>query len=234
MSVGCRVGCRAITLQEPFASAMAHGATFYTRRGKVTTFPSTGEWIAIHAGQNSEHLKNPRTMAAVRNAWPLCPDDGTLASNQKHIVGVARFIDGAADATAAAKADAILATYPCSKSVAWRVDSSRPLPVALPYPKGQLQVWHVTSDGFTTNGCKGELLELLAACKSGKETCKNGEELHIKQENPMETTAKSTRVKRGPSKVQTKSTLALKSEQPVPRVKREAPEAEPACAKRRK
>ena len=160
---------------------------------------------------------------------------GHLCRTKKHIVGVARFVDGAADATAAAKADAILATYPCSKSVAWRVDSSRPLPVALPYPKGQLQVWHVTSDGFTAKGCEGELLELLAACKSGKETCKIGKEVHIKQENPpMVTTAKSTSVKQGPSKVKTNSTLSLKSEQPVPRVKREAPEAEPACAKRRK
>lgn len=33
---GKRVGMRAITMQQPFAAAMAHGRGLFTRRGKPT------------------------------------------------------------------------------------------------------------------------------------------------------------------------------------------------------
>jgi len=42
-----RVGVRAVTMQQPFASAMVHGAGLFTRRGKPTTSFGEGEWIAV-------------------------------------------------------------------------------------------------------------------------------------------------------------------------------------------
>ena len=82
-----RVGCRAITLQQPFASAMVHGHNTFTRRGKATSFAEDGEWVAIHCGSNNAHMNNPSTMAKIREAWPECPTDDKLKQGMKCILG---------------------------------------------------------------------------------------------------------------------------------------------------
>ena len=44
-----RAGMRAITMQQPFAAAMAHGHGLYTRRGRATKFGAgdgAGEWVS--------------------------------------------------------------------------------------------------------------------------------------------------------------------------------------------
>ena len=75
MASKTRVGCRAITLQQPFAAAMVNGVNVFTRRGKATAFSEEGEWVAIHCGSNAGHLNNKATMENVRKAWPECPSE---------------------------------------------------------------------------------------------------------------------------------------------------------------
>lgn len=45
MASRTKIGLRAITMQQPFASAMVHGLTSYTRRGKPAKFEAGGEWV---------------------------------------------------------------------------------------------------------------------------------------------------------------------------------------------
>ena len=98
--------------------------------------------------------------------WPECPDEAELRAQQKSIVGVAHFVEGGCDAHSAAASDPLLGMYDCSKPVAWRADDARALPSgAAPYAKGNLQIWHVTKNGFT-DACQGaELLALAARAK---------------------------------------------------------------------
>ena len=141
---------RAVTMQQPFAAAMAAGVGLYTRRGKTTRFADGGEPIAVHCGANDEHLLNARLMAEIRREWPACPSDAELRAGQKCVLGVARFVQGDASATAPpASTDPFLSRYICSKPVAWRADSARACATPLSYPKGQVQVWHLKPGGFS-------------------------------------------------------------------------------------
>lgn len=95
MSAGgkTRLGLRAITMQQPFAAAMAHGRGLYTRRGRPTQFHDgqvaggsgsgrKGEWVAVHCGRNKVHVNNKRLMENIRKAWPSCPSDRELLDSQ--------------------------------------------------------------------------------------------------------------------------------------------------------
>ena len=148
MASKTRVGLRAITMQQPFAAAMAHGKGLFTRRGKPAKWAAGGEWVAIHCGGNSEHLKNAELMAAVRGEWPGCPSDEELAAQQKHLLGVAHFVDGDCDARVAEKQCFFLQRYDCTKASAWRADAARPCARPVPYPRGALQVWHLYEEDF--------------------------------------------------------------------------------------
>ena len=54
--------------------------------------------------------------------------------------------------------------YDCSKPVAWRADAALPWPGgSTPYPKGNLQIWHVARSGFSEKGAGAELLALAEA-----------------------------------------------------------------------
>ncbi len=155
------LGLRAVTMQQPFAAAMAAGVGLYTRRGKTTTFADGGEWIAIHCGANEEHLLNASLMAAVRAEWPDCPNDASLRAGMKCVLGVARFVSGSDDARGPAAArDPFLSRYECSKAVAWRADSARPCSAPMPYAKGQLQVWRLKAGGFENRSDASSLLAL--------------------------------------------------------------------------
>ena len=159
-----RLGIRALTMQQPYATAMAHGVGLYSRRGKAVKFKPEGEWLAIHCGQNSEHLNNKATMDAVRKLWPDCPSDVELKAQQRSIVGIAHFVEGDCNASAVAAADPLLRMYDCSKPVAWRADAALPWPGgSTPYPKGNLQIWHVARSGFSEKGAGAELLALAEA-----------------------------------------------------------------------
>ena len=159
-----RLGIRALTMQQPYATAMAHGVGLYSRRGKAVKFKPEGEWLAIHCGQNSEHLNNKATMDAVRKLWPDCPSDAELKAQQRSIVGIAHFVEGDCNASAVAAADPLLRMYDCSKPVAWRADAALPWPGgSTPYPKGNLQIWHVARSGFSEKGAGAELLALAEA-----------------------------------------------------------------------
>lgn len=164
-----RIGLRCITMQQPYAAAMAAGEGLYTRRGKATAFPDGGEWVAVHCGQNDEHLKNAATMARIREAWPGCPSDSDLRAQQRCLLGVVHMVDGNVAAAAAAKADAFLANYDCSKPVAWRADAARACARPLPYPKGNLQVWHLTRSGFAAGEDTAAILELANSPKKQAE-----------------------------------------------------------------
>jgi hypothetical protein len=153
---------RAVTMQQPFAAAMAAGVGLHTRRGKPTAFTPGGEWVAVHCGQNDEHIKNASLMKEIRGAWPACPSDAALRAGQRSILGVAHFVDGACDARAAAAKDTFLALYDCSKPVAWRADAARACASPIPYPKGNLQLWHLQKEGFSNGAADGSLLLQLA------------------------------------------------------------------------
>ena len=58
------LGVRAITMQQPFASAMVAGEGLYTRCGRTTAFQGgdESEWVAIHCGGNHEHVNNAKLM----------------------------------------------------------------------------------------------------------------------------------------------------------------------------
>lgn len=150
-------------MQQPFAAAMAAGLGLHTRRGKATTFAAGGEWVAIHCGQNDEHLKNAGLLAKVRALWPDCPSDNELRAQQRCVLGIAHFVDGGCDASAAAKHDFFLQNYDCSKPVAWRADAARCCSTPLPYPKGNLQVWHLTRGGFAEALSSADALLALVA-----------------------------------------------------------------------
>ena len=170
-----RLGLRAITMQQPYAAAMVAGEGLYTRRGKSTSFASGGEWVAIHCGQNSEHLNNATVMKAIRARWPACPSDAELRAQQRCLLGAARFVDGCVDAKAASKGDFFLANYDCAKPVAWRADGARACPRPLPYPKGQLQVWHLARGGFAD---AADAAAIVALAKGGT----GGGAVKVKQE----------------------------------------------------
>ncbi|EOD20357.1 hypothetical protein EMIHUDRAFT_469955 [Emiliania huxleyi CCMP1516] len=78
-------------------------------------------------------------------------------------------VDGNVAAAAAAKADAFLANYDCSKPVAWRADAARACARPLPYPKGNLQVWHLTRSGFAAGEDTAAILELANSPKKQAE-----------------------------------------------------------------
>ena len=159
---GERLGVRALTLQQPFAAAMAAGIGLYTRRGKPTAF-SKGEWVAVHCGQSEEHLKNARLMQEIRRAWPACPTDEALRAGQRSILGLAHFVDGACNAAQAAAACPILKHYSCTKPTAWRADSARACAAPLAYPKGNLQLWHLSKSGFSKPADCAELLQMACS-----------------------------------------------------------------------
>ena len=171
-----RLGMRAVTMQQPYAAAMAAGIGLYTRRGKPIALAPNGEWIAVHCGQNDEHLKNAPLMREIRQAWPSCPSDAALRAGQRSILGVARFVDGACDARAAAAKDTFLKLYDCSKAVAWRADSARACAAPLPYPKGNLQLWHLQREGFSRPEDAALLQQLAPAAALAAPTGKGGQE----------------------------------------------------------
>lgn len=114
--------CRAITLQQPFAALMAHGACNFTRRGKPASFASDGEWVAIHCGSNDEHLKNAQLMDTVRQLWGTkCLSDAELRAQQGGILGFARFVDGSIDAKSVKCP--FMQLYSCTKQYMWKTDS---------------------------------------------------------------------------------------------------------------
>ena len=198
-----RLGIRALTMQQPFAAAMAHGQGLYSRRGKATKFAEGGEWVAVHCGQNEEHLKNAALMKAVRKHWPACPSDAELRSQMRSIVGVAHFVDGDCDAAGAARSDVFLGNYDCSKPVAWRADAARAAPRPLPYPKGNLQIWHVGASGFADASDGKGLLALAGEGKGVKreraEEPPAGKATKAKKE-PTTATVKKEEVKQEPGR----------------------------------
>ena len=212
-----RVGVRAITMQQPYAWAMAAGYGLYTRRGRATRFREgrecAGEWVAIHVGCNSAHLQNAKLMAAVRRRWPQCPSDGELRGMQRCIIGAARFVDGSVSATndADAKNDWFLSHYDCSKTVAWRADRALLTTTALQYPRGQVQVWHLKHAGF--EGGKAEESALLRAINADE--AKSG--LAVKEEVVLSSVTKRGAKKRsrgGSGATRSARLAAIKVERP--------------------
>lgn len=155
-----RLGLRAITMQQPYAAALAHGVGLFSKRGKEVKFADGGEWVAVHCGQSDRHLRDAVLMKRVRAVWPECSSDAELRAGQKCILGVARFVDGSCVSTAPpASTDPMLRLYDCSKPVAWRAARARPC-APISYPKGQLQLWHLQTSGFGDKTSGKALLEL--------------------------------------------------------------------------
>jgi len=167
MASKTRAGMRAITMQQPFAAAMAHGVGLFTRRGKPAKWAAGGEWVAVHCGGNGEHLKNTKLMAEVREEWPECPADDELRAQQKHLLGVAHFVDGDCDARAAERQCFFLRRYDCTKKSAWRADASRPCTHPVAYPRGALQVWHLYEEGFADAAEAEQVLDLAGGARAG-------------------------------------------------------------------
>ena len=170
-----RLGIRAITMQQPFAAAMVAGEGLYTRRGRSVAFgkgvatacadeATGGEWVAVHCGRNDVHIRNKSLMAAVRKHWPACPSDEELRRGQACLLGVVRIVDGGVDMKRDPGANSCfyLARYDCSKPYAWRADCGRALPAPIPYPRGQVQVWHIKRGGFTGSKPRADAAALLA------------------------------------------------------------------------
>mmetsp|Transcript_14197 Transcript_14197/g.16462 ORF Transcript_14197/g.16462 Transcript_14197/m.16462 type:complete len:243 (+) Transcript_14197:242-970(+) len=144
-----KTGVRAITLQQPYAAAVASGVCNYSRRGKETKFANDSEWVAIHCGSNNVHLKNQKAMAAIRITWPECPSDEELCASQKHILGFARFIGCVPANSEGPKTCPFMKEYQCSKAFCWEANAGVPLKNPISYPKGNLQIWNLYDDGFT-------------------------------------------------------------------------------------
>ena len=223
-----RIGLRAITMQQPFAAAMVAGQGLYTRRGKATAFDSAGEWVAVHCGQNDEHLKNAALMEQVRIRWPACPSEEELRGQQKCLLGVARFIDGDVSASTAEKTDFFLAHYDCCKPVAWRADMARAACVPVSYPKGNLQVWHLKSNGFTNGPADAEAILALTGrtFDDGKAVNGSAKEDKVKVEEPEQQARKGSTQRAAPwldAAVKTESVKEDEDEKaPAPkRVKKE-------------
>ena len=242
-----KIGMRALTMQQPFAAAMAAGVGLYSRRGRATKFGDQakhakgercigvvdakgagngleGEWLAIHCGQNNEHLNNKPLMKRIRDHWPECPPEEELKAAQKCILGAALFIDGSVAGNTAASACPVLREYPCSKPMAWRAAEGRALDAPVPYPKGQVQVWHVYKHGFTDGPADAEKLLALTA-SSGKRQKKTKNKKKIKSEQrlvkdePAEESPQQKPVKRkGKTTAATKKKV-IKKEEPQPRRK---------------
>ena len=193
-----RAGVRAITMQQPYAWAMAAGYGLYTRRGRATRFREGRECVAI---------------PAVRRRWPQCPSDGELRGMQRCIIGAARFVDGSVSATndADAKNDWFLSHYDCSKTVAWRADRALLTTTALQYPRGQVQVWHLKHAGF--EGGKAEESALLRAINADE--AKSG--LAVKEEVVLSSVTKRGAKKRsrgGSGATRSARLAAIKVERP--------------------
>jgi len=70
-----------------------------------------------------------------------------------------------------------LQRYDCTKSTAWSANKAVPVSGtgAVPYPKGNLQVWHLYAEGFTNQGDISKVIDLPqqnAAVKVKKERFK--------------------------------------------------------------
>lgn len=61
---------RALTVQQPWASAIARGSKTVENRPRNPGIPTGGEWIAIHAGQ-SDHPMAPRAYQIDPGLAPL-------------------------------------------------------------------------------------------------------------------------------------------------------------------
>ena len=220
-------------MQQPFAAAMVAGVGLFSRRGRATRFGDIGknsakertfgptdgsEWIAIHCGQNNEHLRNKPLMKRVREFWPDCPPDEELISAQKCLLGVALFVDGAVPGPVASKQCAILREYPCSKPVAWRAATARALAAPAPYPKGQVQVWHVYKEGFTSSSADSK--KVLALTKGALKNLKN---FDVKAEKPIkkEVTKRKAGSKAASKSVKSGNGSATKRQRTRRRVKKE-------------
>ena len=185
-----RIGLRALTMQQPFAAALAAGVGLYSRRGRATKFghqakhkageraigpDGEGEWLAIHCGQNNEHLNNGPLMKRIREFWPECPSNEELKAAQRCILGVALFVDGTVAGRTASAACPVLREYPCSKPIAWRASEARALKLPVQYPKGQVQVWHVFDTGFVGPHGQRDAGKLLAlTTTTGKANASGG------------------------------------------------------------
>ena len=101
-------------------------------------------------------------MSAVRKHWPACPSDAQLHQQQRCILGIAHFVDGALPATSGPAAeDFFLQNYTCTKTSAWRADAASPCAEPLSFPKGALQLWRVYRQGFADAADEKKLLGLL-------------------------------------------------------------------------
>ena len=83
------------------------------------------------------------------------------------MLGVARFVDGSVKASTAERSDVFLQRYDCTKPVCWRADAARACVQPIPYPKGQLQVWHLTRGGFTGKHTDAAAILALASETGG-------------------------------------------------------------------
>jgi hypothetical protein len=158
---------RALTMQQPYAAAMAAGVGLFSRRGKVANFPPGGEWLAIHCGQNNEHIDNEAKMAKIRKHWPGCPSDQELRAGQKSILGLALFTESVPATQPPASTDPLLSMYDCSKPVAWSASKSVALDSPVSYPSGQVQIWKTKGEKFGEAGGKAKLEALLKQAKGG-------------------------------------------------------------------
>ena len=82
----------------------------------------------------------------------------------KSLLGFARFVDGGCSMTSTeCRQDPFLQSYPCEKAYAWKADGVRAVPfqAPVPYPKGQLQIWHVTAEGFVSGSDKKAFLSMV-------------------------------------------------------------------------
>ena len=77
-------------------------------------------------------------------------------------------VQGDCIAKEVSKVDFFLKSYECSKAAAWRADAASATTKPLPYPKGNLQVWHLTKGGFGDGGgADAESIMALAKAKGG-------------------------------------------------------------------
>ncbi len=64
------VSMKALTIQQPMASAVVLGPKRVESRHFGPNLPPGGQWIAIHAGKSDRFLKDGPTMARLREMWP--------------------------------------------------------------------------------------------------------------------------------------------------------------------
>ncbi|RUS32535.1 hypothetical protein BC938DRAFT_475150 [Jimgerdemannia flammicorona] len=134
----------AITVQEPFASAIIHGSKRLENRKFRLAIQDQkrGRWVAIHAGKSDRCFKDGTYNVVRLQCWPEAPPESTLRTTGGKILGLAHF-SACVPLTEIPDTNVWKSTETCSqKMYGWIIDRVVPLERPVEH-SGQLGLWRV-------------------------------------------------------------------------------------------